>query len=273
MRFVALTLILLLPALAYGQSPTDAIDLKPAMLRDVGIDQKLGASIPLDAVFHDESGQDITLAQCLHGRPIVLTLVYFKCPMLCNEVLNNLLRSFNGLTGTSIGRQFDVLTVSFDPTETPELATAKKATYLREYGRSGASADWHFLTGNQSSIDALTRSMGFRYKWDTRTNQFVHGSGIMILTPQGTVSHYFFGIDYPPNALKQALDDAAAEKATRADDRVVLYCFHYDPLTGRYGLIIDRALKLGGMLTVLALGSFMAVMFHRDIRRRQRVAN
>jgi protein SCO1/2 len=243
-------------------------DNTPPVLKNIRIDQKLDAQVPPDAVFKNEDGKTVKLGDYFGQRPMILVLVYFKCPQLCTVVLTDLLHSLNGLTGMSVGQQFDVLTVSFDPKEGPDLAAAKKRAYLKEYGRRGASDGWHFLTGQQDSIARLTDAVGFRYQWSQEYQQFMHASGIMILTPQGKISQYFYGIDFAPNDIRTALTRAGNSEIGVPSDEILFYCLHYDPRTGKYGLIIDRALKLAGGLTVLALGSFLAVMFSIDSRRR-----
>jgi protein SCO1 len=250
--------------------PTEMAD-QPAVLKNITIEQKLDAQVPPDLPFKDEAGQNVKLGDYFGKRPMILVLVYFKCPQLCTVVLTDLLHSLNGLTGMSVGEQFDVLTVSFDPREGPDLAAAKKKSYLKEYGRRGASDGWHFLTGKQDSITRLADAVGFRYQWSEEYQQFMHASGLMILTPQGKISQYFYGIDFAPNDLRTALTRAGNDQIGVPSDVILFYCLHYDPRTGKYGIIVDRALKLGGGLTVLSIGSFLAVMFLNDSRR-QRMA-
>jgi protein SCO1/2 len=241
----------------------------PTVLKNIRIDQKLDAQVPPDLVFKDEDGKDVKLGDYFGKRPMILVLVYFKCPQLCTVVLTDLLHSLNGLTGLSVGQQFDVLTVSFDPREGPDLAAAKKRAYLKEYGRRGASDGWHFLTGQQDSIAKLTDAVGFRYQWSQEYQQYMHASGIMILTPQGKISQYFYGIDFAVNDLRTAINRAGNDEIGAPSDEILFYCLHYDPRTGKYGLIIDRALKVAGGLTVLAIGSFLVVMFSIDARRQR----
>jgi protein SCO1/2 len=250
--------------------PTEMAD-QPAVLKNITIEQKLNAQVPPDLSFKDEAGRDVKLGDYFGKRPMILVLVYFKCPQLCTVVLTDLLHSLNGLTGISVGEQFDVLTVSFDPREGPDLAAAKKKAYLKEYGRRGASDGWHFLTGKQDSIAKLADAVGFRYQWSQEYQQFMHASGLMILTPQGKISQYFYGIDFAPNDLRTALTRAGNDQIGVPSDVILFYCLHYDPRTGKYGIIVDRALKVGGGLTVLSIGSFLAVMLISDSRR-QRMA-
>ena len=254
-------IVLSLPALAATQST------RPSILNDIGIDQHLGAQIPGEVRFKDDHGQDVTLGQYFnHNRPLILTLVYYKCPMLCTMVLNDLTRSLTAMNLTA-GRDFDIATVSFDPSESPELAAAKKRQYLKQYRREAAEAGWHFLTGRQDAIQKLTQAAGFRYTWDARHQVYAHASGIIVLTPEGKIARYFYGIDYVPADLRMALVEASGNKIGSSTDQVLLYCFHYDPATGRYSLIISRVLQVACVLTVLALGSFITVMLHRERRR------
>ena len=238
-----------------------------AILNDVGIDQNIGKQIPLDLSFRDESGNQVTLKELYRGKPVILTLVYYDCPMLCTDVLNGLNRSLRPLD-FSAGEEFDIITVSFDPRETPTLASEKKHQYVTSYGRDGTTEGWRFLTGEPESIKALTDAVGFRYTYDDDAEQFAHGSSIMVTTPVGVVSHYFFGIEYPPNHLRLALIEASEEKLGSLYDQVALYCFHYDPKTGKYGMVIMNVIRLSGLATVVVMGSFMFVMIRRDRRRK-----
>lgn len=259
-------LLLIVMLLAAALSPARIVraDNRPPILHDVSIDQNVNVQVPPGLVFRDEFGKEVRLGDYFnHGKPLILSLVYYKCPMLCTMVLNDLARSMNAMRH-SAGDQFDILTVSFDPTETPELAYEKKQTYLQRYQRPHAADGWHFLTGAQDAIASLTRTVGFHYVWDPKFQQFAHASGIMILTPEGKVSRYFFGIDYAPTDLQLSLDEASHGKIATVTDQILLYCFHYDPSTGRYSLAIWRLVQTGGMLTLVILGGFMFVMFRRD---------
>jgi protein SCO1/2 len=243
----------------------------PPQLRDVGIDQRLNARVPLELGFRDESGAPVALRSYFGRRPVVLALVYYECPMLCTMVLNGLLKSLRAIN-LDAGRDFEVVTVSFDPSETHELAAAKKQSYVERYSRPTAAAGWHFLTGEEEAIRKLTQAVGFRYKYDPATNQFAHASAIMVLTPDGRLARYLYGIEYAPRDLRLALVEAAAGKIGTAVDQVLLYCFHYDPATGKYSLLIMNIIRAAGAATVVALGLFMLVMFRRDRRRKmQRV--
>jgi len=238
----------------------------PAALKSVGIEQKLNSQLPLDAEFKDENGKTIKLGDYFgKGRPVVLALVYYECPMLCNEVLNGLTGSLKGVSFDA-GKEFDVLAISFDARENekPDLAKNKKASYLTRYGRNSAENGWHFLTGTQSEIDKVTQAVGFNYEFDEATNQFAHAGGVMILTPDGKTSRYIYGIDYAPKDLKFALMDSAEGKIGNPVDQLYLYCFHYNPATGRYGLQILSVLRLMAIATVLGLGGMLFVFWRRN---------
>ncbi|GMV98773.1 MAG: hypothetical protein AMXMBFR83_31210 [Phycisphaerae bacterium] len=240
---------------------------RPAVLKDVGIDQKLDAQVALDLPFRDEAGAPVRLGDYFHDKPVILTLVYYRCPMLCTLVLDGLLRSLKPL-GFAAGRDFQIVTVSFDPREGPELAKAKKSTYLQRYGQADAATGWHFLTGDEDAIRKLTDAVGFRYTYDEKTDQFAHASAIMVLTPAGKVSKYFYGIDYSTKDLRLGLVEASENRIGTRADELMLLCFHYDPTTGKYGLAVTRVLRVLGALTVLGLGSFMLFANRRSRRRR-----
>jgi len=260
---VLLTCSGLVPAQIYGP-PQTQVYAPARLLEKVGINQRMGAQIPLDLPFADESGQDVTLRQYL-GKPVILALVYYQCPSLCNMVLNGVLSSIKGLDMTA-GTQYEVVAVSFDPRETPQMAAAKKETYLRDYKRPGAEQGWHFLTGPETSSKALADAVGFRYVYDSLTNQYAHSSAIMILTPAGRVARYFYGIQYPSRDVRLGLVEASSERIGTPTDQVLLYCFHYDPATGKYALVIMNVLRLAALITLAVLATFMIVMFRRDFR-------
>jgi len=260
-----LTIGVLAAAAAFGQIQTASqTAYKPAALRGVGIDQQMGAQIPLDLPFTDESGRTVALRQYL-GKPVILALVYYQCPSLCNMVLNGVVRSVKGLK-MSAGNEYDVVAVSFDPHETSEMAAAKKASYLKEYDRDGSEKGWHFLTAPEASSRSLADAVGFHYAYDAATNQFAHASAIMILTPEGRVARYFYGIDYPARDMRFGLEEASGGRISAPLDAVLLYCYHYDPANGKYGLVIMNALRIGGGITLACLLTFMIVMFRRDFR-------
>jgi protein SCO1/2 len=240
----------------------------PSVLREVGIDQKLNNQIPLDLVFRDESGRSVTLRRYFGRKPVILALVYYDCPMLCTVALNGLLHSLKELNFT-VGQQMEIVTVSFDPTEAPSLAAAKKAVYVGLYNRPGAAAAWHFLTGEEASIRRLTQAVGFRYNYDARTKQYFHATGIMVLTPQGRLARYFYGIQYPANNLRLGLVEASAGRIGSPVDELMLYCSQYDPGTGKYSVIIGHVLKLGALVTVLSLASLVFAMSRGGKRLRR----
>jgi protein SCO1/2 len=249
----------------FSQTPAISPSLKPSYLDGVGIEQRLGHQIPLDLVFKDETGKSVKLGDYFDGkRPVILTLVYYDCPMLCTLVLNDLTRGMNGLN-LNCGDDYQIVTVSFDPKETPEKAAAKKRNYLRSYTRPHGEEGWHFLTGDSASIHQLTDAVGFTYRWDPKYSQFIHPSGITILTPTGTISRYFFGIDYGLKDLKLALQEASGNKIGSLTDQILLYCFHYDELSGiyRYSRLVIRLVQAGGVMTLLGLGTFWFAMSRR----------
>ncbi len=247
-------------AAAQFTDPTQGIGVRPELLKEVGVDQKLNDSIPLDLMFRDERGNSVPLRRYFGSKPVILALVYFNCPMLCTQVLNGLDRSLEPIP-MSIGKDFNVLTVSIDPTDRPVLAEAKQAVYLGMYGRPGAAEGWHFLTGEEPQIKQLTAAVGFRYAYDPDSKQYAHASAIIMLTPAGKISRYFYGISYPERDLRLGLVDASQGKIGSPVDQVLLFCYHYDPHTGKYGLVISRVLQLAGGLTVLCGGIFLAVLF------------
>ncbi len=235
----------------------------PNALKRVGIDQRLNEQIPLDAVFKDELGRDVRLAQFFGKRPVVLSLVYYSCPMLCTQVLNGMLGAFRQVS-FNIGEQFEVVTVSFDPKETPQLAAAKKITYVKGYNRVGGDAGWHFLTGDEANIKRLTEAVGFRYVWDDQTKQFAHASGIMVLTPEGKIARYFYGIDYAPNDLRLGLVEASQNKIGTPVDALMLYCYHYDPATGKYGAVVMNIVRVAGVVTIMLIAGLLLILRRRN---------
>jgi protein SCO1 len=235
----------------------------PAMVRGVGIDQNLNAQIPLELTFKDETGQVVRLGQYFRQKPVVLALVYYECPMLCDMVLNGLTHSMEQVT-LNLGGDFDVVTVSFNPRESWQLAAAKKANYVEKYQRTGAVQGWHFLTGDEDHIKKLADTAGFHYKYDPVTKQYAHASGIMVLTPDGKISKYFYGIEYKPRDLRLGLVEASQNKIGTFADQVLLFCFHYDPMTGKYGPVIANVTRILGSATVLALGGLILVLLRRE---------
>lgn len=236
---------------------------RPPILRDVGFDQKLGETVPLDTPLRDETGRNVRLGDYLGRRPVVLSLVYYECPMLCTLALNGLGSALSVLSFDP-GKDFEIVTVSFNPKETPELAAAKKKVYLQRYKKQGAPEAWHFLTGDAASIARLTEAVGFRYAWDAETRQFAHPAGVMVLTPQGKIARYLYGVEYAPRDLRLALVEAAAGKIGSPVDQFLLYCYQYDPATGKYSAAILRIVRLAGVLTVLGLAAFLGAMWRRE---------
>jgi protein SCO1 len=262
----AFALLAAVPASAQKWTGTQAAaPLPPPPAKDVGFDQKLGGQVPLDLAFKDETGKDVKLSQYFGKKPVILHLMYFECPMLCGMSIEGLLRSLRALSW-DVGKEFEVVTVSFDAREGPMLAAAKKANVIGTYARPGADAGWHFLTGSEASIRALTSAVGFRYVWDAEQKQFAHATGIVILTPGGKISRYFFGIEYPTKDLRLGLIDSTAEKIGSLTDQLLLMCYHYDPRVGRYTPAITTILKAGAALTVLGLAAFVATMLRRERR-------
>ena len=262
---VAVFVLALLPLStpAQLQGPVQDIGVRPSLLKEVGIDQKLNQSIPLDLVFRDEHGKPVRLGEYFGQKPVILSMVYYNCPMLCTQVLNGLESSLK-LIPMDIGKQFNVVTVSIDPTERPVLAEAKQALYTGLYGRPNAAEGWHFLTGDEPQIRQLANALGFRYAYDPDSKQFAHASAIMLLTPEGKISRYFYGIQFPSRDMRLGLVEASEGKIGSPVDQVLLFCYHYDPSTGKYGLLISRLIQLAGAVTVLAIGSLVLVLYKKE---------
>ncbi|HEV3510495.1 MAG TPA: SCO family protein [Candidatus Sulfotelmatobacter sp.] len=257
-----------LASTAFGQAMSKGImsppaNVRPPYLQNVGIEQRLDSPVPPDLAFVDDTGRPVKLGDYFGKKPLILNLVYYNCTMLCGEVLAGLTGAMK-LVKFDVGNQYDVLTVSFDPRETTAMAAAKKAEYLKRYGRPGAASGWHFLTGPADSINALTKAVGFQYQYDAARNQYAHATAIMILTPQGRISRYFYGVDFPPKDLRMGLVEASHEKIGNPIDQILLYCYHYDPATGKYGAVVSHMLKVGGALTILLLGGLLLILFHLD---------
>jgi len=253
----------------YYDPNTSTTNGLPDALQKVGIEQRLGENLPLDVEFTNEQGQPVKLGEYFKsGRPVILALVYYECPMLCNEVLNGLTGSLKGMSLTA-GKDFDVLAISFDARENdkPDLARNKKASYLEHYGRPGTDNGWHFLTGKQESIDAVTKAVGFKYYWDENSKQFAHVGGIMITTPEGKLSRYFYGIDYAPKDVKFGIIESSADRIGNPAEQLLLYCYHYDPATGKYGLAILRVLRVVSVAMLLGLGSMLFVFWRKGKRK------
>jgi protein SCO1 len=246
----------------YDPSQTTSSGL-PTALKEVGIEQKLGEQLPLDAEFKDENGQAVKLGEYFNReKPVILALVYYECPMLCNEVLNGLTGSLKGISFDA-GKEFDVVAISFDARENekPGLAQNKKESYLKRYGRENTADGWHFLTGTQEEIDKVANAVGFKYRWDEKTEQFAHAGGIMIATPDGKLARYFYGIDYAPKDLKFGIMESADGRVGNPAEQLFLYCYHYDPSTGSYGLAILKVLRVAAIFTILAIGGMLFVFW------------
>ena len=234
-------------------------------LKEVTFNQRLNNQLPMDAGFKDESGKAVTLGDYFgHDRPVILAFVYYSCPMLCNQVLNGVARSVKMLTTFQAGRDFDVVFISFDPRDTPEAASAKKTTLLNYWSTQSQTGSWHFLTGEADAIARTTSAAGFSYKWDEQTKQFAHLSGVLLLTPDGRLSRYFYGVEYSPKELRMALVESGQGKIGSVVDQLLLYCYHYDPANGRYGAIVMNIVRLGGAMTAVALAGFIALMRWRE---------
>jgi protein SCO1/2 len=237
---------------------------RPPRLENVGIEQHLDAQIPGDLIFRDETGKTVKLGDYFGRKPLILNLVYYNCTMLCGEALAGLASAMR-LIKFDVGNEFDVITVSFDPRETPEMAAAKKKDYVGRYGRANAGSGWHFLTGTPDSINALTKAVGFQYQYDPKIDQFAHATAIMVLTPQGRISRYFYGVDFPPKDLRMGLVEASQGKIGNAVDAVLLYCYHYNPETGKYGAMVGNILRLAAAATILVMGAFLFILWRLDL--------
>ncbi len=272
-----------LPAIAQPGQPAPAqpsysmqsSDLKPALpgaLLGVGIDQKLNYQVPLDVTVRDEAGRDVALSTFFQAKkPVILALVYYRCPMLCTQILTGLVSSLKAVSFVP-GRDFEVVSMSFDPKDISELAAAKKANYLRRYGHPETVNGWHFLTGDERNIKTLTDAVGFHFKYDAATDQFAHASAVLILTPEGRISRYFYGVEYAPRDIRLGLVEASAGKIGSPVDEVMLFCYHYDPATGKYGAIAMGGLRFAGLAFLLVLGAFLWMAFRNESRRHKPAA-
>jgi len=236
---------------------------RPPRLENVGIEQHLDAQVPPDLIFRDDIGKAVKLGDYFGQKPLILNLVYYNCTMLCGEALAGLSSAMR-LIKFDVGNEFDVITISFDPRETPEMAASKKKDYIGRYGRANAAAGWHFLTGPPESVNALAKAVGFQYQYDAKTNQYAHATAIMVLTPQGRISRYFYGVDFPPKDLRMGLVEASQGKIGNAVDAVLLYCYHYNPETGKYGAIVSNILRLAAAATILLLSSLIFILWRLD---------
>jgi len=263
-RTAALAAILssLLIGAARGQAAPD-MEILPPLPKDVGFDQHIGQIAPLDAIFKDETGKTVLLGDYFSDKPVVLNLAYFTCPMLCGLSQQGLSSSLKGID-LDAGRDFNVLTISFNPRETPDMARAKKDTALADYGRAGAARGWHFLTGDAEAIQRVTSVVGFRYQWDEAAKQYAHATGLVVLTPDAKIARYLFGIEYAPKDLRLSLVEASKGHLGTLVDRLLLLCYHYDPKIGKYGPVAIGAMRAAGMLTLLSLGLFVVMTTRRE---------
>lgn len=244
----------------------------PPTLKDVGIDQRLNEQVPLDAVFKDDEGREVRLGEYFKGKPVMLALIYYSCPMLCNQVLNGMLSSVRQVSFNA-GEEFQIVAISFDSRETPQLAASKKQTYVKAYNRANGNAGWHFLTGDEANIKRVTNAVGFRYKWDDKTNQFAHASGMFLLTPEGKLARYFYGIEYRPRDVRLGLVEASQNQIGTPADTLMLYCYHYDPATGKYGPVVMNIMRVAGVITLGLIAGMLLIMRKRGHHTRlERVA-
>jgi protein SCO1 len=236
----------------------------PSVLRNVGFEPQLNARLPLDLAFRDETGRNVQFREYFTQKPVLLALVYYGCPMLCNQVEQGVVGALRMLSFNP-GRDYEVVFVSFDPRETPDMAAQKKESAMTHFRRPETASGWHFLTGSKESIDALTKGANFRYSFDQKSNLFAHASGIMLLTPDGRISRYFYGVEYPARDVRLGLVDASAGKIGTPIDRALLFCYQYDPTSARYSASILKIIRLGGVLTILALVVGVLIFRRRDI--------
>ena len=272
---MALCLLVAAPLLSaqvssYGDKEAGPVnDQPPSILNGVGIEQRLNTQIPLNLTFTDDAAKQVTLGSYFGKRPAILALVYYRCPMLCSEELDGLTSALKMVRFVP-GKDFDIIVVSIDPTEGTDLAAAKKRTYLKQYGRPETANGWHFLTGTQPNIDALTQAVGFRYVKlkvpGSNLTQYAHASAIQIVTPEGKLAQYYMGVEYSSKDLLLGLDEASSNRIGSPVDNILTYCYHYNPATNTHDLIVSRVVQLGGLLTLVFLGGFMFVMFRRDYR-------
>jgi protein SCO1/2 len=264
-----IVMVLALSVIASAQTIPDNVGKSssglPAQLQNVGFEPQLNAQLPLDLSFRDESGRDVQLREYFGRKPVLLALVYYGCPMLCNQVEMGVVGSLKMLSFNA-GRDYEVIFVSFDPRETPDMAAQKKAAALSHYGRPETASGWHFLTGKEEQVRALTSAANFRYSFDQRHNLFAHASGIMLLTPDGRISRYFYGVEYPSRDVRLGLVDASAGKIGTPIDHLLLFCFQYDPETARYSATVLKIVRLGGILTIFVIVAGILIFRRRDVR-------
>jgi protein SCO1/2 len=246
-----------------AEKPKNPADMAPPQLKDVTFKQRLGETLPLDAMFKDEGGRTVALGDYFGRRPVVLAFVYYSCPMLCTQVMNGISSALTAVPFKA-GEDFDVVLISFDPKDTPAVAAEKKKTHLEYWSAQQTANAWHFLTGDEATIRRVTSAAGFTYQWDQTTGQFAHVSGVLVATKDGQLSRYFYGIEYSPKELRLALVESGEGHVGSAIDELLLYCFHYDPESGRYGAVVMNLIRLGGVLTLLFIGGSILLMRRRD---------
>jgi protein SCO1/2 len=252
---------------SYSMQDSNLRPALPGALQGVGIDQKLDEQVPLNLTFRDEAGRTVPLSTYFQSKkPVILALVYYECPMLCTQILNDLESSLKAVSFNP-GRDFEVVSVSFDPKDTPDIAASKKQLLLKRYNRPNTSNGWHFLVGDPPNIKALTDAVGFHYKYDPATQQFAHASGIMILTPDGHLSRYFYGLEYAPRDIRLGLVEASQNKIGSPVDQILLFCYHYDPATGKYGAMVMRIVRFAAAGFVLVCGTFLWIVVRREKAR------
>jgi protein SCO1/2 len=247
------------------QAPGTVSTATLPQLEGVGFKQRLNEMLPLDATFNDDNGRQVTLGQLCGDKPVILAVVYYQCPMLCTQIMNGLSSALKVMPFVA-GKDYDVVLISFDPRDTPAIAAEKKRAHLEYWSAEHAGTAWHLLSGDEASIRRATSAAGFTYQWDERTGQFAHVSGVLVATPEGRLSRYFYGVEFSPKELRLALVESGQGRIGSAIDELLLYCFHYDPESGRYGLMVMNLVRLGGLITVLAIGGFIVLMRRREIR-------
>lgn len=258
---IALVLASAMASLAFAQSDSPIL---PKPLHGIGIEQKLNAQVPLDTIFRDETGASVPLRSFFGRRPVLLAPVYYRCPMLCSRILSGIVAGLRPLS-LRPGKDFDVVAVSFNPVETPQDAAEKRDLYSKQYSSRAGTAGWHFLVGSPASIKAITEAIGFHYRWDPATKMFVHGAGVMVLTPEGRIARYFYGVEYEPKDLKLGLIEASHDRIGSPADQILLFCYHYDPKTGKYGATVLGVLRLAAILTLAVLVFGLAFLWRRDL--------
>jgi len=260
---------LALALVSSGLQAASASNLPPD-LNGIGIEQKLNAQVPLDTAFRDESGSSVPLRTFFLGRPVVLAPVYYRCPMLCSQILSGVVAGLRPLSLKS-GRDFEVVAISFDPADTPAEAELKRAQYTHSYSSRGGVNGWHFLVGSQAAIAAVMQAIGFHYRWDPVNKMFIHASGVMVVTPEGRVARYLYGVEYEPKDLKLSLVEASHNRIGSAVDQILLFCYHYDPKTGKYGAVVINSLQIGAILILVVMGMGMFFLWRHDLRKHREV--